>query len=223
MEPLERTDHFQLYMVSPLMTNYDAISYLKQYRRNPGMKKNILRIITDAARGLQYLHNREPPVVHSGMRGDNILITDSGGAILGGFGLTKALENAEGLPPAVMTGKTESQRWLAPEMFDDEPVLETPCDVWGWAMAALEIISGSIPYYKHKQALSVMFKITKGPPNREDYPEFNTYAYKPDEMWELLVKCWKANPIPKFHAERPSMDEVVMRLKQIARIPEAGV
>ncbi|EUC57267.1 Serine/Threonine-kinase TNNI3K [Rhizoctonia solani AG-3 Rhs1AP] len=220
MESLERSDHFQLYMVSPLMKNYDAITYLKQYRKNAGMKKNILQIITDAALGLQYLHNRHPPVVHSGMRGDNILIKDSGGAILGGFGLTKALESFEnsGLPPAVMTGKTESQRWLAPEMFDDEPVLKPPCDVWGWAMAALEIVSGSIPYHKHKQAMTVMLKISKGPPKREDHPEFDIYAHRPDEMWELLVDCWKADP-----EERPTMDDVVSRLKKIARMPEAGV
>ncbi|CAE7191127.1 unnamed protein product [Rhizoctonia solani] len=219
MEPLERNNHFQLYMVSPLMKNYDAITYLKQYRKNTGMNKNILRIITDAARGLQYLHNRHPPVVHSGMRGDNILITDSGGAILGGFGLTKALESEEnsGLPPAVMTGKTESQRWLAPEMFEEEPVLKTPCDLWGWAMAALEIVSGSIPYHRHKQAMTVMLKIAKGPPPRGDYPDFNTYAYRPEEMWELLMECWRADP-----EERPSMDEVVTRLEQIAKMPKVG-
>lgn len=53
--------------------------------------------ITDAALGLQYLHNRHPPVVHSGMRGDNVLITDSGGAILSGFGLTKVSPRFVGL------------------------------------------------------------------------------------------------------------------------------
>jgi serine/threonine protein kinase len=47
----------------------------------------------DTTKGLQYLHDRDPPVVHSGMRGDNILITDSGGAILAGFGLTKVSTN----------------------------------------------------------------------------------------------------------------------------------
>ncbi|KAG9091930.1 hypothetical protein FS749_016134, partial [Ceratobasidium sp. UAMH 11750] len=142
MEAFEGERHFQLYMVSPLMKNFDAVTYLKQHKKNPGMKEGIMRIIIDAAKGLQYLHDRDPPVVHSGMRGDNILITDSGGGVLGGFGLTKALQNSTGnekIPPAVMTGKTESQRWMAPEMFaEDTPVLQTPSDIWGWAMAALE-------------------------------------------------------------------------------------
>ncbi|CAE6444561.1 unnamed protein product [Rhizoctonia solani] len=139
MEPSGRNNHFQLYMVSPWMKNFDAMTYLDRYRDNSGMKKNILRIITDAALGLQYLHNRQPPVVHSGMKGSNILISDSGGGILGGFGLTKALANDEDSDlPVLMTGKTEAQRWMAPELFDDEPVLTTHCDVWGWAMATLK-------------------------------------------------------------------------------------
>ncbi|ELU39120.1 Pkinase domain-containing protein [Rhizoctonia solani AG-1 IA] len=198
MESFEGDNHFQLYMVSPLMKNFD-ISFLKQYRNNQGMK-------------------RDPPVVHSGMRGDNILITDSEGGILGGFGLTKALESVGNnkIPPAVMTGKTESQRWMAPEMFVDDPPLETPCDVWGWAMAALEIISGSIPYHTHKQAMTIILQISKGPPRREHHAKFEEYAYRPDEMWALLEKCWAMEP-----SERPSIDEVLVELKRIAKMPEA--
>ncbi|KAF8723468.1 kinase-like protein, partial [Rhizoctonia solani] len=129
----------------------------------------------------------------------------------------QALENVEnsGLPGTVMTGKTEAQRWMAPELFAEEPVLETPCDVWGWAMATLEIVSGSVPYYKHKQAITVMNKVMQGPPTSADHLEFNTYAYRPTEMWGLLEKCWKQNP-----EDRLSMDEVVIELKKIAKMPE---
>ncbi|CAE6454969.1 unnamed protein product [Rhizoctonia solani] len=217
MESFEQNGHFQLYMVSPLMGNFDAMTYLNKYRRSIGAKKNILRIITDAAMGLQYLHNRRPPVVHSGMQGENILITDSGGAVLGGFGLTKALESVENskLPPAVMTGRIESQRWLAPEMFVDDPPLETPCDVWGWAMASLEVVSGSIPYHMHKQAMNIMLKVTEAPPRRKDYLGFDKYAYKPDEMWALLEKCWAKEP-----SNRPTMDQIVTKLKEIASMAE---
>ncbi|KAG8687025.1 hypothetical protein FRC09_013739 [Ceratobasidium sp. 395] len=130
---------WQLYMVSPFLKNFDAAIYLKKYRGNPQMKEGIMRIITDAAEGLKYLHSRKPPVVHSGIRGDNILITNSGGGVLGGFGLTKVL-SAGDAPPAVMTGRTDSYRWMAPEMLSgDTPVLQTSSDVWSWGMTALEV------------------------------------------------------------------------------------
>ncbi|KAG8722541.1 hypothetical protein FRC09_006117 [Ceratobasidium sp. 395] len=216
MEELDSRS-FQLYMVSPFMKHFDAVTYLREHRSNLGMDKSILLIITDAARGLQYLHEREPPVVHSGMRGNNILITDSGRGMLGGFGLTKVLQDSkpgEKLPTAVMTGKTESQRYMAPEMLEvDYPELKTPCDVWGWAMAALELISGQAPYYQCKQVhLAAAEILTSKKPIRSKFANFEKYAFKPDEMWALLERCWQ------FEVnDRPPMDQVVGELKAMAR------
>ncbi|KAG9120201.1 hypothetical protein FRC07_004391 [Ceratobasidium sp. 392] len=216
MEQLD-SSNFQLYMVSPFMKNFDAVTYLKEHRNNAGMNMAILRIITDAAHGLQYLHNREPPVVHSGMRGNNVLVTDSGGGILGGFGLTKVLQGSkpgEELPATVMTGMTESQRYMAPELVcEDHPVLKTPCDVWGWAMSALEIISGQAPYYQSMRVQMVVFEIMSGKkPVRAKYANFDKYALKPDEMWALLEKCWESKS-----EDRPTIDEVVVELKKMTR------
>ncbi|EUC58181.1 Serine/Threonine-kinase TNNI3K, partial [Rhizoctonia solani AG-3 Rhs1AP] len=133
-------DDFRLYMVSPLMQNRDATIYLERNRDKPGMKANILQITTDAAIGLRYLHSLRPQVVHSGMKGSNILITDSGRGVLSGFGLTKALIVDLGPNRTVrLTGKPKKTRWMAPEMFQKDAALETPIDVWGWAMATLEV------------------------------------------------------------------------------------
>ncbi|KAF8601634.1 kinase-like protein [Ceratobasidium sp. AG-I] len=190
MEAYEGDKHFQLYMVSPLMKNFDAVTYLKEYRSNIGINQSIMRIITDAARGLQYLHKRKPPVVHSGMRGDNILITDSGGGALGGFGLTKALQSSvenqdEKLPPAVMTGKTESQRWM--------------------------LVSGNVPYFKQKQPHSLMVQIGAGKTlTREDHTEFDRYALRLDDLWALLERCWAIKP-----NARPTIDQVITELERI--------
>ncbi|KAG8739710.1 hypothetical protein FRC10_005252 [Ceratobasidium sp. 414] len=189
MEPYEGEQHFQLYMVSPLMRNFDAVTYLRQHKKNPGMKEGIMRIITDAAKGLQYLHNRNPPFVHSGMCGDNILITDSGGGILGGFGLTKAPETFE----------------------EDTPVLQTASDVWGWAMVALELISGRPPYYQTRQSHTVMLDIRLNKrPIRAKHADFEQYALKPDEMWALLERCWEFEP-----EKRPTIDEVLVVLEKM--------
>lgn len=60
-----------------------------------------------------------------------------------------------------------------------------------------------------------MLKITKGPPQRKDHIKFEDYAYRPNEMWELLERCWNYDP-----EERPTIDDVVMRLKEIAQMEE---
>ncbi|ELU37491.1 protein tyrosine kinase domain-containing protein [Rhizoctonia solani AG-1 IA] len=74
---------------------------------------------------------------------------------------------------------------------------------------------GSVPYCKHRQDMNVMYKILEGPPQRKDYPKFDKYIHKPGNMWELLEKCWANEP-----ESRPTMDEVVVALKAIARMPE---
>ncbi|KAG8739709.1 hypothetical protein FRC10_005251 [Ceratobasidium sp. 414] len=221
MEAFEGERHFQLYMVSPLMRNFDAVTYLRQHKESPGMKGEIMRIITDAAKGLQYLHNRNPPFVHSGMRGDNILITDSGGGILGGFGLTrpdlcvKALQDRTSTDriPHVIAGKTDPQRWAAPETFEeDTPVLRTASDVWGWAMVALELISGRPPYYQTRHPHTIMLDIRLNKrPIRAKHADFEQYALKPDEMWAMLERCWEFEP-----EKRPTIDEVLVELEKMA-------
>ncbi|KAG8723591.1 hypothetical protein FRC09_002683 [Ceratobasidium sp. 395] len=212
---LENDRHFQLYIVSPWMKNSDAITYLKRHREDEGTKEGIMRIITDAAKGLQYLHSREPSFVHAGMRGDNILVTDSGRGVLGGFGIAEVLQNNAGNEEtlrAAMMGEADSERWMAPEMFaKNSPIPETPSDVWGWAMAALELISGLPPYHQNKQPDTVMLDIqTKKRPLRAEHACFEMYALKPDEMWALLERCWAHEP-----EDRPAIDEVVAELTKM--------
>ena len=35
----------------------------------------VLRIVTDCARGLEYLHSREPPIIHRDLKSQNLLVT----------------------------------------------------------------------------------------------------------------------------------------------------
>ncbi|KAF8754493.1 kinase-like protein [Rhizoctonia solani] len=236
MEAFEGTEHFQLYMVSPLMKNFDAVYDISEEVQEEcgGEEEHTAHSHRRSARtavpaqqtssGCSFWDEGRQYINHRQWRGHAWRLWVDQGKDLNrqfvGLWLTndkQALENVEnsGLPGTVMTGKTEAQRWMAPELFAEEPVLETPCDVWGWAMATLEIVSGSVPYYKHKQAITVMSKVMQGPPTRADHLEFNTYAYRPTEMWGLLEKCWKQNP-----EDRLSMDEVVIELKKIAKMPE---
>ncbi|KAG9075098.1 hypothetical protein FRC06_010267, partial [Ceratobasidium sp. 370] len=216
MEAFKGTQYFQLYLVSPLMENFDAVTYLRLRRKRSNAQGAIMCIITDAARGLQYLHNRDSPIVYSKMRGDNILITDSERGVLGGVRPIdcKILQSSAGSKQPSPTGKTsetESQRWMAPEMLAEEAKIRAPSDVWGWAMTALELISGLPPYYQNKQPNTIVLDIQKiKRPVRTEHAEFENYALKPDEMWALLERCWEFAP-----EKRPTIDEVLVDLKRI--------
>jgi len=91
------------------------------------------------ARGLEYLHILEPPIVHGDLKGANVLIDDQGLPKLGDFGLAKALEG----DPTGLTTSTAFQgsiRWLATELLFDKP-RSKESDIWAFGYLALEVRS----------------------------------------------------------------------------------
>ena len=73
-------------MVTELMTSGTLKAYIKRFKKiNPKVIKSWCRQIL---KGLQYLHSREPPLIHRDIKCDNIFITGANGAVkLGDLGL----------------------------------------------------------------------------------------------------------------------------------------
>ncbi|KAG8714539.1 hypothetical protein FRC11_008094 [Ceratobasidium sp. 423] len=207
----EEYERFQFYLVSPLMRRGNAVQFIKGLKMK-GAYVNILKCLRDAALGIQHLHHRDPPCVHASIRGENVLIKDDGTACLNGFGLTKALTLGNLIE---LTGDLVQFRWMAPELFQSNPLLNPSCDIWAWAMTALELITGQEPYYQLEQMRSWTFNdriVKEGKlPQRSDYPTFERYSPQPDLMWGLLEKCWASA------SERPTIDKVIEELDNIEK------
>ncbi|CAE6502374.1 unnamed protein product [Rhizoctonia solani] len=214
---MERSNdtQFKLYMLSPWMGNMDTLKYLKDRRDRIG-QRNILRIVGDAALGLVEIHRKSS--VHSNMRAQNVFVRANGRGILGGFGLTKALKNhATGkLPSVEQTGQSLPYRWMAPECHNfgpGRPDVTVANDVWGWAMTALEIITGAPPIRRISGDMILpLAKVEEfnAAKQRHEYPEWEKYAHKPDLLWSLLSRCWDLDP-----TKRPNMQTVSDELEKI--------
>ncbi|KAF8694317.1 kinase-like protein, partial [Rhizoctonia solani] len=210
----EEYDKFQFYLVSPFMKRGNAVQYIAKLRKE-GSYVNILKYLRDAAFGLRHLHHRDPPCVHASIRGENVLIKDDGtaSACLNGFGLTKAFTVGKLIE---LTGDNLKFQWMAPELLSqDRPPLYPSCDIWAWAMTALELITGKQPYYQLGNVRSWTFHdqvVKEGKrPARSDYPTFEQYCPQPDLMWALLEKCWTSA------SERPTIDKVIEELEAIEK------
>ncbi|CAE6485853.1 unnamed protein product [Rhizoctonia solani] len=207
----EEYERFQFYLVSPFMKRGNAVHYIKELRTK-GDYVNILKYLRDAARGIEHLHRKD--CVHASIRGENVLIKDDGTACLNGFGLTKTLTAGKLIE---LTGDNlQFQfRWMAPELFLSNPPLNRSCDIWAWAMTALELITGQEPYYQMERWTSWTFNdrvVKEGKlPQRGDYPTFEQYCPQPDLMWALLEKCWASA------SERPTIDKVIDELENVEK------
>ncbi|KAJ4469208.1 kinase-like domain-containing protein [Lentinula aciculospora] len=196
-------------LILPWFKNGSASEYLRL--RNPGADR--LRLILDVAEGLDYLHTYKPaPIVHGDLKGNNILITDSGRATLSDFGLSQVIEDLVG-----PTGITPSMfqagpiRWQSPELLMD--ISETcrpqlPGDVWSFGCTAYELLTGNVPYHFRLRDPTVIHDIQAGvpPPGAEE----NDLNRGDGGIWDLMNDCWIRPP-----AERIRMIEIVGRLKEL--------
>ncbi|KAG9122484.1 hypothetical protein FRC07_001106 [Ceratobasidium sp. 392] len=185
-------EEFQLFLVSPYLQNRDAA--------------------LDIARGLDYLHefvDLPPPargIVHSTLNIFNVLIKDSGRAVISGFGHSKAIEGVD----QSFTGNNSEYRYMGPELLQDDPHVTFGTDIYAWAMTTLEILTDVPPFGEKAKGPRIITMIASGQrPKRIDHPKLEHYPCS-DDLWSLIEECWKPAPL-----ERPSAGDLVVRLKPL--------
>ncbi|KAM0892152.1 hypothetical protein ACQ4PT_025928 [Festuca glaucescens] len=102
-----------------------------------------LRIALEAAKGLEYLHERvTPPVIHRDFKSSNILLDKDFHARVSDFGLAKLGSDRAG--GHVSTRVLGTQGYVAPE-YALTGHLTTKSDVYSYGVVLLELLTGRVP------------------------------------------------------------------------------
>lgn len=160
--------------------------------------KRHLRMALDVARGMNYLHHRNPPIVHRDLKSSNLLVDKNWNVKVGDFGLSK-LKDATLL--TTKSGRGTPQ-WMAPEVLRSEPSNEKS-DVFSYGVVLWEIMTQSIPW-KDLNSLQVV-GIVGFMDRRLDLPE----GLDP-HVASIINDCWQSDP-----EQRPSFEELVQRMMLI--------
>ncbi|KDQ53389.1 hypothetical protein JAAARDRAFT_39446 [Jaapia argillacea MUCL 33604] len=194
------TDASRFFLISPWAASGNIMEYLK---RCPGASRHAL--VLQIAKALEYLHGRVPcGYVHGDLKGDNVLISEWGTALVCDFGLTRRLEKV-----ASMTATPSKRspighiRFTAPELFhsDSKPTRES--DIFAFACLVIQIFTGQQPYHELSD-LQVLNVVTNGgiPPRPVD--TVAREAGFTDAWWNLITFCMIATP-----SQRPAMSVIV--------------
>ncbi|KZV90652.1 kinase-like protein [Exidia glandulosa HHB12029] len=185
-------------MVSPWCKGGDIVSYLKKHENGPNIKDLKLKALVEVLQGLQYLHERDPPIVHGDLKGANILVSTTGEALLCDFGLASVFDEhstSQNSPPK------GTCRWMARELFmRDDARHTTYSDIWAFGCVALELISGERPFCTISKDQQVIIALYRG-----DLPYRPQTV--PDSMWRLMLECWTLEP-----TDRPSVHAILQRM-----------
>jgi serine/threonine protein kinase len=108
------------------------------------------KLFLDAARGLEYLHSRKPPIVHANVKCANLLVMADGTGVVSDFEYAFARVHSK-ISAQV---QASSLRWKAPECLGigSAANARTQSDIYALGMAVYEALTGHEPFYRLSDA-----------------------------------------------------------------------
>jgi len=162
----------------------------KMYLESNRASQHFLKIVTGLFAAVHYLHTRSPPVVHGNLNDDNISVTESGGVLLRGFGLSRFKH-----PQFPSSDRHRSSRFIAPEIYNAEDVsADMPSDIYSLAMTIYALGTLSQP----SAGLPSDFDVARAVQRRRRPSKPDSLGgLRADDtklLWPLLEKMWHHDP-----------------------------
>lgn len=152
-----------------------------------------IKIMSGVAKGLLFLHQKN--IVHGDIKSSKILLGQHYNVKLADISLVHLktrLHQTQGY-------YADRVRWMAPELFEENPDYTIACDVYSFAIVLWELLSRQRPFH-HLHYELIALRVTQG--HRPVIP-----VTIPVSLQTLLQLCWLQKP-----TDRPSMKDVIKTL-----------
>jgi len=188
-----------------IVTEYLSRGSLYRLLHRHGARENLddrrrLSMAFDVAKGMNYLHKRNPPIVHRDLKSPNLLVDKKYTVKVCDFGLSRLKANT------FLSSKTAAgtPEWMAPEVLRDEPSNEKS-DVYSFGVILWEIMTLQQPWSNLNPAQVVAAVGFKG--RRLDIPS----SVDP-KVAAVIESCWAREPW-----RRPSFASIMESLKPLIK------
>ncbi|GMY25704.1 leucine-rich repeat receptor-like protein kinase PXC2 [Fagus crenata] len=205
---------------------YEFISSGSLYKNlHDGNSKNCLtwrqrfHIVLGMAKGLAHLHQMN--IIHYNLKSTNVLIDSSGDPKVGDFGLARLLPM---LDRCVLSSKIQSALgYMAPEFACRTVKITEKCDVYGFGVLVLEVVTGKRPVEYMEDDVVVLCDMVREALEEgkvEDCVDGRLLRNFPAEEAIPVIKLGLicASQVP---SNRPDMSEVV-NILELIQCPSEG-
>ncbi|KAL2345179.1 hypothetical protein Fmac_006464 [Flemingia macrophylla] len=190
-----------------IVTEYLSRGSLYRLLHKPGATEMLderrrLSMAYDVAKGMNYLHKRNPPIVHRDLKSPNLLVDRKYTVKVSDFGLSRLKANTF-LSSKSAAGTPE---WMAPEVLRDEPSNEKS-DVYSFGVILWELATLQQPWSNLNPPQVVAAVGFKGK-RLEIPPDLNP------QLASIIEACWANEPW-----KRPSFSSIMDSLNALLKPP----
>ena len=174
----------------------------------PLTTSEIVRILGDVARALQYAHERG--IVHRDIKPDNVLLS-GGTAVVTDFGIAKALSASRtkaGSETLTQLGTSiGTPAYMAPEQAAGDPDIDARADIYAFGCMAYELLTGRPPFHGRAPARILAAHMGEAPqPIGEQVPGM------PSALADLVMTSLAKDP-----GDRPQSAAEIARTLDVVR------
>lgn len=148
-------EHQKFNFITEICTSGSLRDYRAKHRNvsTRALKKWSLQIL----RGLDYLHNHDPCIIHRDLNCSNIFINgNTGEVMIGDFGLATTMKNEL----SVHTTMVGTPEFMAPEQFNE--CYTEGIDIYSFGFCVLEMVTREIPYSECENLPRIYKRVTMG-------------------------------------------------------------
>ena len=153
---------------------------------------NTYSILLDVANGLNYLHQKNPPIIHCNVTANNVLLTTEYKAKLSSFGSATYLDKRP------LTTAPGAPYVTPPEALEHNPVYDHTLDVFAFGCLILHILTGQFPVPISQSIVDSEWD------KRASYAE----QVLDSKLIPLARQCLENNPV-----RRPNMNEAIEEIQ----------
>ncbi|KAH1241312.1 putative serine/threonine-protein kinase SIS8 [Glycine max] len=195
---MKRLRHPNVVLFMGAVTRPPNLSIVTEFLPRPNSQldeRRRLKMALDTARGMNYLHNCTPVVVHRDLKSPNLLVDKNWVVKVCDFGLSR-MKHSTFLSSRSTAGTAE---WMAPEVLRNEPSNEN-FGVILWELSTLQQPWGGMNPMQVVGAVGFQHR-------RLDIPDDMDPA-----IADIIRKCWQTDP-----KLRPTFAEILAALKPLQK------
>jgi serine/threonine protein kinase len=155
------------------------------------------------AQGMEYLHTRNPMVVHRDLKSPNVLLHNGVPKIID-FGVSHTKKTLMSL----QTSHQGTWNWMAPELMTKGATHTEKVDVWSFGMVMFELATNKLPYWNCNNEVQIIREVC----DRRNPPQIPKEVTVHSKFLKLMKQCWRWDP-----QQRPSFSQITQTLQKLLK------